>query len=885
MRKILSAVLAAGMLLSCNVNVFAEETAKGTEIYVAVDGNDQNIGTKDSPLASMKGARDYIRGLSAEQKADGVTVYFRGGEYRWEDVVDFGEQDSGTKGAKIVYRNFPGEKPLMSGGYKVSGSAFQKVTDKNVLDRLPAVAKNNIRVVDIKKLGIDDKINEFGKMRMSYYLDINKPIRGMEIFVGDTALEPARWPNKDKFNLSQYVSIESVVRDANDWDLANPKWAPGDAYPIVKVNSNVIDHISKWKDINNVQITGPVGWEFGEATVGLADVNESTRELTFDYASEGGYAAKGRFYFLNVLDELDVPGEYYLDKDNKKMYVYFDPETDLNTADIHLSVYDEPTMVNADGLSYVDFKGLQFKYSQCMGFLMKNIDDVDFYNCEFSYFSGKAMDMRGTEIRPTQTENKNQALTIKNIDIKNCKFKNLGNGAIRIESGNWYTLESSCISIENCEFRNLSRIKNAYSPGVYFSGGGVTIRNNTLEYAPGVLILFTAYDSTVEYNELSNGVRETSDMGMLYGANLPFIGTRICYNYIHDTAEYVRKEDLQKNYNFNGFKYPMRAGLYIDVSAEAATMDHNIIENIPIGIYALGSYTTATNNIIIDSCQALKSGVNNRVASSGFENESSTKYYYTIGLERDNPNEAWIEKHPECFEWKERANELLKNDPTQLRYPYSVFSNNLITYNKLLTYCYDKQPQLTDAFPGIAACLNGGSTIENNEFTYFDPGFEDAKNDNYKLKSDAEILKKIPGLADIDQKDMGSMPKNITEILDSAAVFKAGNGEFFANNMLNGYSENVSDTPFEKNGKLYVPFEAAVKALGGTVDGTKAVIGEQRADFAETENRDGIVYVSAEGFSQLGKTVETANGITVISDKPSFSAYTRLAEFLDTLMR
>ena len=73
--------------------------------------------------------------------------------------------------------------------------------------------------------------------------------------------------------------------------------------------------------------------------------------------------------------------------------------------------------------------------------------------------------------------------------------------------------------------------------------------------------------------------------------------------------------------------------------------------------------------------------------------------------------------------------------------------------------------------------------------------------------------------------------------------------------------------------------------MGGTVDGTKAVIGEQTADFEETENRNGIAYVPAESFSKLGKTAEISDGIAVISDKPSFSAYTRLAEFFNTLMR
>ena len=62
MKKLLAALLSLSLLASMAVSPasYAEELT-GTVIYVAVDGNDQNAGTEDAPLATMKGARDKIR--------------------------------------------------------------------------------------------------------------------------------------------------------------------------------------------------------------------------------------------------------------------------------------------------------------------------------------------------------------------------------------------------------------------------------------------------------------------------------------------------------------------------------------------------------------------------------------------------------------------------------------------------------------------------------------------------------------------------------------------------------------------------------------------------------------------------------------------------------
>ena len=68
------------------------------DLYVAVDGNDNNPGTASAPLASIARARDLLRPRFAAGMNADVLVLIRGGTYRLEQPLVFGPEDSGTGG-------------------------------------------------------------------------------------------------------------------------------------------------------------------------------------------------------------------------------------------------------------------------------------------------------------------------------------------------------------------------------------------------------------------------------------------------------------------------------------------------------------------------------------------------------------------------------------------------------------------------------------------------------------------------------------------------------------------------------------------------------------------------------------------------------------------
>lgn len=88
--------------------------------YVAPDGDDAKTGSIDKPLATLGEARDRVRALNAAMDDD-ITVYLRGGVYRLTEPLVFTGQDSGRNGRRVVYRNYPGEEPILSGGRVIGG--------------------------------------------------------------------------------------------------------------------------------------------------------------------------------------------------------------------------------------------------------------------------------------------------------------------------------------------------------------------------------------------------------------------------------------------------------------------------------------------------------------------------------------------------------------------------------------------------------------------------------------------------------------------------------------------------------------------------------------------------------------------------------------------
>ena len=104
MKRIFSILLVISIIL-----VAVPTVGYGAEEHISIfvqNGTKGGNGSFELPFGSFNEARDYIRGLKAENEypSSGVTVYFREGTYFLSESLYLDEKDSGTEGGPVVYR-------------------------------------------------------------------------------------------------------------------------------------------------------------------------------------------------------------------------------------------------------------------------------------------------------------------------------------------------------------------------------------------------------------------------------------------------------------------------------------------------------------------------------------------------------------------------------------------------------------------------------------------------------------------------------------------------------------------------------------------------------------------------------------------------------------
>jgi len=95
-------------------NLFAQ-----INFYVSPNGSDKSNGTISTPFATLTKAKEAVKMAGLNMQSDAI-VYLRGGTYKLSSTLTFNKENSGTNGHYVIYRNYPGERPIISGGLKVN---------------------------------------------------------------------------------------------------------------------------------------------------------------------------------------------------------------------------------------------------------------------------------------------------------------------------------------------------------------------------------------------------------------------------------------------------------------------------------------------------------------------------------------------------------------------------------------------------------------------------------------------------------------------------------------------------------------------------------------------------------------------------------------------
>ena len=641
--------------------------AAHAEFYVSTTGSDSYPGTRARPFATLDRARDAIRAIKkiGALPAGGVTVWVRGGVYPIASTFALTAEDSGAKDSPVIYRACDGEQVQLIGGIEITG--FKPVRDSGTIERFDPAARGRVLQADLKAQGITD----YGQMRPRGF---GRPVdpAGLELFFNGIPMTLAGWPNNG------WTQIAAVPADPNggrfNYDGDRP---------------------SRWAKADDIWLHGYWTWPWADSYEKVQSIDTKNKEIaTCPPHGVYGYKAQRRYRALNVLEELDAPGEWYLDR--KTGILYFWPPKPIGKANAIVSIIEKP-MVSLTDVSYVTLRG--FTIEACRGSAV-----------EIS--GGTANLIAGCVLRNIG----NVAVSINGgtrNGVSGCDIYETGDGGINLAGGYRMTLTPAGNFVENCYIHDFSRWSRTYRPGVLISGVGNRISHNLICYAPHSAIILGGNDHMIEFNEIHDICRETGDAGAFYmGRDWTWRGNEIRFNYFHDLGGYDNK-----------LSFSDTMAVYLDDWASGSRVYGNLFYKANRAVMIGGGrYNTVQNNTFVD-CR-----ISVHVDARGIAAWTKTYWYGTDNTMFDRLKAVNGTQPPYSDHYPQLAT-ILRDEPrlpkgNSITRNISIGGQWMAIIDKFDTKMLDIRDNLVDSQPGFS-----------------DPQFIDAAKKDFRLKPSSPAFK------------------------------------------------------------------------------------------------------------------------------------------------
>jgi hypothetical protein len=530
-------------------------------IHVSTYGDDRwtgrfespNVSRTDGPLATLQAARDVIRKLRSanELPAGGAVVRVQAGTYELRESLRFEAQDSGKPDAPIVYEEAEGQRVRVIGGRRVT--KWTAVTDDGAKARFSAKALPHIMQADLKAMGLTAA--DFGGFACRGHGGTKTPSH-LELFFDGTPMQIARWPKKSDLPNEGFAYIaEPVSREAFVSATPLPK---------------------HWSDDNDIWGVGYWYHDWGCNTPPVVRVDGATNTVyTGEPHGVYGYRKNARYFLVNIMEELTLPGEWYLDRATGKLYFW--PPSPVGQGEVVVSTLGTP-LLDFQNASEITIKGIELACTRGDAVQLVDGRDVHIRQCEIHNVGNDGVNfVRGHDHR-----------------VVGCEIHHVGDCATRVFSGDLKTLEPANHVIHSNHMHHAALWSRTYNSFVNLHGVGVTVSHNLMHDHVHAAIFFNGNDHVIEFNEFYNVCLEGDDCGTMYaGRHFEWQGNTIRFNFIHRVGHAGRN-------TWGGF------GTYLDDGNGGADIYGNVFQYMyKASLCGGGVNTTVHDNIYIDCDTAI----------------------------------------------------------------------------------------------------------------------------------------------------------------------------------------------------------------------------------------------------------------------------------------
>ena len=588
-------------LWACKTHAGSPRQGAAGEFYVSISGSDRNSGTRAAPFASFARAQQAVRAWVTKSKI-GAVVWVREGTYYLSRALVMTPEDSGTAASPVVFSAVPGERVTISGG-RLLDCHWRPYKDGIWKCNLPAVGRGDLRFTQLFVNGKRQVLARFPNH------DTSEPGRSGYVHpagrIPEAMRDPHPGPNDDmtfsgsaprgilfdpkSFTAKRWARPqEAVIHIFQAWDWGNLQW---------RLKAIDYDAQAMW--------FGDGGFQMGAKWDGdPARVDEESR-----------------FYVEGIFEELDAPGEWYLDVGEAELCFIPPAGIDLSTARVEVPVLERVMMfagrqdapvhdLIVDGfriahtastfLEPYDVPSLSDWAVHRGGSVMfDGARDCAVKNCWFDAVGGNAVFINNYN---------------RNVTITGCKFTEAGDsavclvGTVGLTNGSRRSFPYECAVADN--LIHDCGVFGKQIAGVYISRAKrITAAHNTIFAMPRAGICIgdgTWGGHVIEFNHIHDTVRETGDHG-------PFNawGRERFWSLTQSHSAYSRSRSLEAGdvkidamepvvVRNNFFEEKSGWGLDLDDGASNYEIYNNITKGVSVKLRE-GAFRTVHNNIWVNS--------------------------------------------------------------------------------------------------------------------------------------------------------------------------------------------------------------------------------------------------------------------------------------------
>lgn len=708
----------------------------GQKIFVSTVGDDSGDGSEEEPLRTLEKAIDVANEMR-EDSDKLIEILLREGTYSVTNTIKIINSQKDDSLLKIsAYQD---EKVTINAGVDIPLSAMS-IADSDFTNAI--IDKPNAGSVLQYNLK-DAQIEDLGEISLRGHLISDEKEAQAELSLNGEVQKLAGWPN------GEYTGLIKPT-DSNEYGKRTKSGiANGCSF---KVN---YDRPSQWSKPEQAWLSGTIGpnYEFDYYPVSRFDSEEKRV-----YLSRGAlekYYTEPYYRFENVPEELDEPGEYYIDRQSGMLYFY--PPEDapkdsvltitMSTPTLDVSGKAPNSMFRIENSKNIVFENLIFKGGRGSAITGKNNSNIKFINCEINSFGENGIRFDAST----------------DITISDCKIHDVGqDGILFVSCGNYQTLSPSNIVVSNNDIYNFARLERSYKTGIDFGYRcvGATAANNHIHNGPHAGMIFYGVNNDIYGNEFDNLVTEFSDMDALYcnNSNYPWErGNKIHNNYFHD----IGKSSMNGRHQIN-----VRA-IRTDNRGCGLNIYENLFYNIGDGgngngnngigaITAEGTRNRIFNNLFVDCNEAYFNTLQYKeietaddgtlypdtiINSSGVEVANTINGAKVADLKKQMENylPVYGKQFPELYNYFYEHPNMSKTNE---------FKNNMII-NIAIPLSNFNGTQNEEGFRG-SQMLTAAS---GNYVSMSDPGFVSYDNGNLELSSSATSL--VEGLPKFEMSSFG----------------------------------------------------------------------------------------------------------------------------------